>query len=148
MENNTNLNNTQNQTEQGGINTQPGVNGKQPDVGKLFTQDDVNRIVSERLKEERARTEPSKTNAREIELSERENKLSCREFLAEKEYRSELLDILDTSNVERFKETVEALSKLVPGISRKGITAFKLEGGRPLSAETGSAIADAFKPKI
>lgn len=148
MENNTNSNNTQNQTEQGSTNTQPGGNGKQTDAGKLFTQEDVNRIVSERLKAERAKTGPSEQDAREIELSKRESKLSCRDFLDEKEYRPELLDILDTSDVENFKKTVTKLSELVPSISKKAVTVFKLEGGQPLVEGMNDAIADAFKPKI
>ncbi|MBQ7960772.1 MAG: hypothetical protein IJ285_06095 [Clostridia bacterium] len=148
MENNTTNTNTQNQPEPN-TNTQPGANGKE-EKNKMFTQDDVNRIVSERLKEERQRAaEPNQQDAREIELTKRENKLACRDFLEEKEYKTELLEILDTSDVEKFKETVGKLFEIAPGVSKKAVTAVKLPGGRPQGINSSDdLIANAFKPNI
>ena len=48
---------------------------------KMFTQDDVNRIVSERLARERQKTEPSAIDEREIQLKARESRLDCRDYL-------------------------------------------------------------------
>lgn len=148
MENNTTNTNTQNQPEPN-TNTQPGVNGNN-DKGKMFTQDDVNRIVSERLKEERQRAaEPNPQDAREIELTKRESKLNCRDFLEENKYKVELLDILDTTDVEKFKKTVKDLSELVPGIRTDAVTAVKLPGGKPHGTfSKDDLIATAFKPNI
>ena len=78
---------------------------------KLFTQDEVNRIVSERLARERAKSEPSSTDAREQALKARESRLECREYLdtvdISDQFKGVLLDTLDTSDIERFKEHVE-----------------------------------------
>ena len=149
MENNTMNNNAQNQTEPN-TNTQPGANGNAQ--GKMFTQDDVNRIVSERLKEERQRaTEPNPLDEREIELSKRENKLACREFLTENEYIPELLEILDTSDKKKFEETVSKLHEVIPQISKKtAATVPTVVGGTPGSGSPtrDDLIANAFKPKI
>lgn len=150
MENN-NVNNNanmQNQPELNNTNTQPGANGNNNE--KLFTQDEVNRIVSDRLKEEKNKTMPKEEDAREQELKKREGKLLCREFLAEKEYLPELADILDTSDAEKFKKSVEALAKVVPGISKKTVQVVKLAGGNQGTQPSSfnDAVADAFKPKI
>ena len=141
MENNTTNTNTQNQPEPN-TNTQPGVNGNN-DKGKMFTQDDVNRIVSERLKEERQRAaEPNPQDAREIELTKRENKLACRDFLEEKKYKPELMEIFDTSDVEK-------LAEILPGMRADSVTVVRLPGGKPHGASSkDDLIANAFKPNI
>ena len=147
MENNTTNTNTQNQPEPN-TNTQPGANGNN-EKEKMFSQDDVNRIVSERLKEERQRvSEPKPQDAREIELTKRENKLNCRDFLEENKYKVELLDVLDTSDVDKFKKTVKDLSELIPGIRKDAVTAVRLPGGaaRGGSFQKDDLIASAFKP--
>lgn len=144
MENNNANNNAnmQNQPDMNNTNTQPGVNGNNNE--KLFTQAEVNKIVSDRLKEEKNKAIPKAEDEREIALKEREGKLLCREYLAEKEYISELAEILDTSDAEKFKKSVEALAKVVPGISKNAVKVVKLAGGRP-SNPYENAIADAFK---
>lgn len=65
-------------------NTQPEGNGS--GVQSTFTQEDVNRIVSERLARERAKNEPTEETKREQALQAREAKLECREYIAEKGY--------------------------------------------------------------
>lgn len=147
MEKNTTNTNTQNQSELN-TNTQPGANGN--DEKKMFTQDDVNRIVSERLKEERQRAaEPNPQDAREIELTKRENKLACRDFLEEKKYKPELMEIFDTSDVEKFKEKVEKLAEILPGMRVDSVTAVRLPGGKPHGTlSKDDLIANAFKPNI
>ena len=151
MENN-NVNNNanmQNQPDTNNTNTQPGANGN--NEKKMFTQDDVNRIVSERLKEERQRAaEPNPQDAREIELTKRENKLNCRDFLEENKYKVELLDILDTTDIEKFKKTVKELFELVPGIKADAVAVVRLPGGNPLDGKFSKddLIERAFKPNI
>lgn len=61
-----------------------------------------------------------------------------------------LMDVLDTSDAEKFKTAVEALDKLVrlPSPKRKPAPSF---GTRPVGGSVGrgatqAAIADAFKP--
>lgn len=82
--------------------------------GKTFTQDDVNRIVQERLARERSKTESDTVNEREKELQIRENRLACREYLAENNFPSELAEIFDTMDSETFKETVGKLMEKYP----------------------------------
>ena len=88
-------------------------------VTKTFTQDEVNRIVSDRLKREHEKMneQPSETEQREKELLNRENKMSCKEYIAENGYSSELLDLFNTDNVDEFKENISKLYKICPQIN-------------------------------
>ena len=96
--------NTQNTEQQ--PTTQPADNGNQGG-SKMFTQDDVNRIVSERLARDRQeRSAQKEVDARERDLQTRENRMTCREFLNDNKYPAELLDLIDCSDVEKFKETI------------------------------------------
>lgn len=102
--------NTQNTEQQ--PTTQPADNGNQSG-GKMFTQDDVNRIVSERLARDRQeRSAQKEVDARERDLQTRENRMTCREFLNDNKYPAELLDLVDCSDVERFKETIGKINGL------------------------------------
>ena len=116
---------------------------------KLFTQEDVNRIVSERLARERAKAEPSPEDAREADLRAREARLSCREYIAETGFPDGLLDILDTSDLDKFKAAVEGLDGIVPLPSKnRKIPRFLGPvgiGGAPVS-HTAAMLQEAFKP--
>lgn len=91
---------------------------------KMFSQDDVNRIVSERLAREREKyAQQPKEDERETALRERENglkaresRLACRDYLDEKKLPSELLDVIGTDDAEKFTVTVEKLVELAPKI--------------------------------
>lgn len=88
---------------------------------KTFTQDDVNRIVSERLARERekaveAAKQPSEAEVRESDLSKRENKMSCKEYIFDNNYSEKLLDLFPTDNFEEFKKKVEQLTEAFPGL--------------------------------
>lgn len=90
--------------------TQPADNGKS-DGEKMFTQEDVNKIVSERLARDReSRAAQQQNDERETALKAREAKLDCREFVKEQGYPEDLLDLLDTSDSESFKKTAEKLA--------------------------------------
>lgn len=93
------MNNEMNQNPAG---TQPEDNG----IGaKTFTQEDVNRIVQERLARDRSgRQDGTEAAKRMAEIERREARMECREYIAEKGYSKDLLDILGTDDVERFKE--------------------------------------------
>lgn len=100
-------------------NTQTGENtntsqGNTPQSeGRTFTQEDVNRIVQERLAKERNKSAQNPDlDKREEDLKKRENKIVCAERLSEKGYPKEILDILDTSDPDKFMENVEKLSSL------------------------------------
>ena len=122
----------------------PGVNGG--NGSKTFTQEEVNRIVSERLARER---EKPVDEEREKQLKAREARLDCRDYLDSKKYPAKLLDLLDSSDVERFKTAVDAIVEGFPSIVQSVDTV-----PPPYAAGTGTVrfgsddrIADAFKPK-
>lgn len=86
---------------------------------KMFTQEQVNDIIRNRLKEQKeANATAEQLNARESELSAKESRLSCREYLLEKGYPEKLLDIIDTSDVEAFKSKADSASQMFGGGSR------------------------------
>ena len=100
-------NNTNTQTE--GNNTQQTAgDSTEP---KMFTQEEVNRIVQDRLARERRGTGQT-IEERELDLTRRENRMKCAEKLTEAGYPKELLDILDTSNTETFMENVGKLAAM------------------------------------
>lgn len=117
---------------------------------KLFTQEDVNRIISDRLARERAKAEPSPEDAREADLRAREARLACREYISEHGYPSALLELLDTSDPERFRGAVEQLDSMasLPSKTRKPaprLVAPTGSGGAP--RDTAAALLEeAFKP--
>ena len=101
-----NKTNTQNE---GNTQQTEGTSSSQEE--KKFTQEDVNRIVQERLTRERGRAGQTLED-REKELARRESRMTCAERLSEKGYSKDLLDILDTSDADRFMENVAALEKM------------------------------------
>lgn len=127
----------------------PGVSGGTG--GKTFTQDDVNRIVSERLARDRAdrAAAPSPEDEREKALKAREARLDCRDYLDSKKYPAALLDVLDTADVDKFKAAVDTMVGKFPSIAQAD------EVPPPYAAGTGTGgrsfcndpIAAAFKPK-
>ena len=95
--------------------TPAGTEGQEQ--GRTFTQDEVNAIVRDRLAREREKV--SQPNERERDLSAREARLDCREYIAGKSYPAALLDVFSTDNADAFKESVEKLVKAFPGILGK-----------------------------
>lgn len=108
----------------------------------------MNQIVSERLQRERAKTEPTQDETREQELNAREAKMNCRDYLTEKKYDARLLDILDTSNADSFKEMVEKLREVFPAIEPESLPRFASgTGSARLMGKEPDPIASAFKLK-
>lgn len=90
------------------LETQPEENGE-----RLFTQDEVNKIVRERLARERAKSEPSQEEQQQAELAQRELRLQQREWLNEHGLPAEdifgFLDGIDTRGMDAFENTINAL---------------------------------------
>lgn len=132
-------------------NASPAVNQGEAGKGKTFTQDEVNRIVSERLAREREKqaAEPSETDKREQELNARESAFKCRELIAENDcYPKELLDILDTSNFDAFKRLADKLIEAFPLINPKTPHFVPQFSGPTPGSGFNDKIAEAFRPKI
>lgn len=136
--------NTSSQTAEQPATPTPEASGEQGNE-KLFTQNEVNRIVGERLA--RAKRDTA-ADDREQALKAREARLDCREFLTNRQYPAELLDILDTADVEKFKDSVGRLAVLFQETPRK-IGTVRVDFGGPLSGGSpagGADISRAFKP--
>ena len=146
MTENTNLNTNQPAT--------PTPEGTGDQGEKMFSQADVNRIVSDRLARERAKAEPTAIDERENALKAREARLDCRDWLEELSKGGKaasgvmgLLDILDTGDSEKFKKTVTALLELGafnPQLEPLKIHRVDMRG----RISANDLIAAAFKPKI
>lgn len=82
---------------------------------KTFTQEEVNRIVSERLNREKGKIDADREaeySKREAELNTREIKLKARESLSEKNLPSELIDVINCSNEEELERSLEILERV------------------------------------
>ncbi len=89
---------------------------------RLFTQEEVDKIIKKRL--ERHKTDASATGSPDLEereaelkklqsnLKAREQKLDCKEYLQQCNYPAELIDIIDTSDIDKFKEKADAVVKI------------------------------------
>lgn len=98
------------------LDTQPEENGdKSSDgSGRLFTQEEVNGIIKERLQRQRSKTDEEharQLSAQAADIAARESRLACKEFLLNSGYPQQLLDILDTSDPETFKSKAEEAAK-------------------------------------
>ena len=116
---------------------------------RTFTQEEVNRIVADRLARERAKTEPSPADEREQALKAREAQLDCRAYLDAQGDPAARLDVLDSSDTSKFKASVEKLVKAFPaliGAQRPTFEGWKPGEGVRLSGGP-APIAAAFKPK-
>lgn len=72
--------------------------------GKTFSQEDVNRIVGERLAKEKAKNE-SDWQQREQDLQRRELQMTAKEYLSEKNMPVELLDALNYTDEETLQKS-------------------------------------------
>lgn len=130
--------NTQNNNQQ--PNTQPADNGEQGS-GKLFTQEEVNTIIRDRLARERAKNTPAEPTEEEKRLNDltiRENRLACREYVMDQGLPAKLLEVLDTSNQEDFKAKADIVSGLLrDNHTSKADSAAIVEMKRRIAQENG-----------
>lgn len=91
-------------------NTQQGEN--EPEGGKTFTQEEVNKIVQQRL--ERAKSkEPDELAKREAELNKREMNLTIREQLSSAGLPNELAGVISAQDEDEAIEKIEILKKYI-----------------------------------
>lgn len=110
---------------------------------KTFTQDDVNRIVGERLAKERAKTTADraggikeeindvKLREKERELEQRELRLSAREMLIDKGLPEQLLDALNCSDKETMEKSILIIKEVFNGYENKLQKPIKIIGAVP-----------------
>lgn len=78
---------------------------------KTFTQEDVNRIVQERLAKAKSSSEADFTR-REQELVQRELHMTAKEVLAEKGLPVQLIDALNCSDKETMEKSISVIEKV------------------------------------
>lgn len=132
--------------------TEPNNQGAEPNPqagsgenNKTFTQEDVDRIVQERLARERKNSNnDDNIKEREQNLTARENRLKCAEHLQEKGFNKDLLDILDTSDSDKFIENVGKLESMgaIRGGGSKKIPYIVAPTPGPLHDEAGNKSSD------
>ena len=79
---------------------------------KTFTQDDVNRIVQDRLAKDREKAS-KELGEKEKELLQREFRLNSRQKLIEKGYPETLLDALNCNSEEAFDKALGIIDGLM-----------------------------------
>lgn len=95
----------------------PQMNNNPAAGEKTFSQDDVNRIVSSRLAQEKAKSEATLAE-REKQIEKREKLLSAKEKIKDMNLPAELLDVLDVSDEAALDKALNALKDAI-GNGRK-----------------------------
>lgn len=89
-------------------------------AGKMFTQEDVNRIVQERLSKERAKGNAEQEAAlaqREKDLQAREFIMTAKESISKAGLPAEMFDVLDKSSPEAFEKALSVASGLMKNVN-------------------------------
>lgn len=105
----------------------------QGEGGKTFTQEEVNRIVQERLA--RAKTTAQGADARELELEKRENALYLREQIATQELPEDLLKEMQGMDRVTIDKCLKILAPYVKKASEPILNAVGATTGRPENSD-------------
>ncbi len=99
---------------------------------RTFTQDDVNRIVQERLAKEKAKSSGESDLAkREQELAQRELRMSAKELLSEKGLPVRLFDALNCTDKESMEKSIETIETVFNEHKANAAGSIKLKGFQP-----------------
>lgn len=119
-----------------------------PSGERTFTQSELDRIVQDRLARDRA-SRPT-ASERERDLAEREQKLAareayieCREHLKESGLNMKYLELVDTSDPEKFKAAVKELQEVARPQNYRMSLSHQYGG----EGSDNDALAAAFRPK-
>lgn len=113
--------------------------------GKTFTQDDVNRIVQERLAKEKGKSN-EELDKRAAELDKRERKMDAVQKLRENGLPDYLVEALNMETDEAFQKSMEAIKKM-KGESPNTSGAVIIGKGNPIGTVTKNSadrLRDAF----
>ncbi len=123
-----------------------------PEADRTFTQDDVNRIVGERLSRERERAESEIEAARngyeadfQQRMAEKEKKFQRKEFvLAAKDtltksgYPADLIDMLNVENMDALNACIEKLDAVAKTKAAAPTTLVRVDSGMAHGAPISS----------
>lgn len=100
--------------------------------GKTFTQEDVNRIVQERLAKEKAKNSGDTDFAkREQELAQRELYMTAKELLSEKGLPVQLFDALNCTDEETMKKSITTIETVFNEYRANATKQIKFKGFQP-----------------
>ncbi len=102
------------------------------DQDKKFSQEELDRIIKDRLRRENEKHEKAVADAvaeKEAEFSAERTRLSCKEYLFDKQYPAEFLDVLDTSDLEAFTQKADKINEM---IQAAGQSANMQQSARPV----------------
>lgn len=100
--------------------------------GKTFTQEDVNRIVGERLAKEKAKNSGEADLAkRKQELAQRELHISAKELLSEKGLPVQLFDALNCTDEETMKKSISTIEKIFNEYKANATSNIQFKGFQP-----------------
>ena len=106
---------------------------------KTFTQEDVNRIVGERLAKEKAKNSGEADFAkREQELARRELHMTAKELLSEKGLPVQIVDALNCADEETMKKSIETFEKVFADY-KANATQAKFKGCHPGASQAPSS---------
>lgn len=113
------------------------MNNQNPDGAgeKTFSQDDVNRIVGERLAKEKAKGEAVLAE-REQQLAQRELLLTAKEKINEMGLPAELVDALNVSSPEALEKALSTV-KTVLDKHKSEARPIKFSGAKPAESLSG-----------
>lgn len=121
-------------------NTNTSTEGtEQVTEGKTFTQEDVNRIVQERLAKEKGKGN-DELDKRKAELDKRERRMNAIDELRKNELPDYLVDALNMETDEAFQQSMEAIKKM-KGESIKS-TGQVIGRGNPIGTVTKGDFGD------
>lgn len=112
-------------------------------TGKTFTQEEVNTIISDRLKRERdkmSKEQEEKLNERERAIAARELRMTATEKLADAGLPKTLVDALNCSDEETMNKSIEIISKAfqnqgnIPNGKPKGKVSYTPHGAHGYNA--------------
>ena len=101
-----------------------------------FTQEQVNKIVSDRLAREKVKSEAALAE-REQQLAQRELLLTAKEKLTDAGLPVELLNALNVSSPEAMEKAITTLKGVIDKIKAEAPKPFTIHGAKP--AEAGRA---------
>lgn len=99
---------------------------------KTFTQEDVNRIIGERLAKEKAKNNSEADFAkREQELAQRELRVIAKELLSEKGLPVQLFNALNCTDKETMQKSISIIEKVLVEYKANAAKEVKFVGFQP-----------------
>ena len=131
----------------------------QPESEKTFTQEEVNRIISERLQRERSKIKAMETGEYTAELAEREKKITQRELklvakerLQEQGLPVDIVDMLTYEDEQSFEKSFEKAVNIFSqslniAVSDRVKSALSGEPPKAIFFTANDPLKQAFAPK-